>query len=67
VQERACFDDLEKIIAEGARQHDGPIFVPLPLADRDLVPLEVHIFHSNSTALDQPQPGSIHEPGHNAI
>jgi hypothetical protein len=50
------------------RQHGGAIFMPLAVADGELVRREIDVLHAQATALEQPQSGAVqqdrHEPRH---
>jgi len=53
---------------QSARKNCGAVLRSLPVSDEDLMPLEIHVLHTKSTALEQPQSRSVeqrdHELGH---
>ena len=41
--------------------------VPLAFADEQFAAGEVEVFHPQAEALEQPQAGAAHQPGHEAV
>ena len=54
---------LQRLVEPG-RQDGAAVLASLPVAHRDLAAGEVDVLDAEPAALEEAEPGAVHEPGH---